>query len=211
VILLSHNPLWLQWAQQIQSIAQAGITYSKDPYDQERYRRLREIAGEIMASYTSVPKDVLSQALAAEEGYLTPKVDVRAVVFDVRGRLLLVRERGEGLWSLPGGWADVGESPGEAAAREVLEESGYRVRPVKVLAVYDRARHAHPPLLWYVYKLFIRCELVDGTARTSLETDRVGFFDRDSIPALSTSRVTAAQIRRMFEHYDNPDLPTDFD
>ena len=208
---MSQNPLWLHRAQQIQSIAQAGITYTKDPYDRERFEQLRAIAGEILAWYTSIPEEILSQKLVAEQGYLTPKVDVRAVVFNPRGELLLVRERKEGLWSLPGGWADVGESPGEAAAREVLEESGYRVRPVKVLAVYDRARHAHPPLLWYVYKLFIRCELVDGTARTSLETDRVGFFDRDSIPALSTSRVTAAQIRRMFEHYDNPDLPTDFD
>ncbi len=208
---MSQNPLWLHWAQQIQSIAQAGITYTRDPYDRERFEQLRAIAGEILARYTSIPEEILSQKLVAEQGYLTPKVDVRAVVFNPRGELLLVRERKEGLWSLPDGWADVGESPGEAAVREVREESGYEVRPTKMLAVYDRARHDHPPLIWYVYKLFIRCELVAGSPGTSLETDRVGFFDRDHLPPLSTSRVTEAQIRRMFAHYDNPDLPTDFD
>ncbi len=208
---MSQHPTWLQWAQQIQSIAQAGLTYSKDPYDQERYEQLRQIVIEIMAKHTSAAPEVLTEVLTAEQGYLTPKVDIRAVVFDAQGELLLVRERAEGLWSLPGGWADVGESPGEVAAREVLEESGYQVRPVKVLAVLDRARHAHPPLLWYVYKVFIRCELVAGSPRNSLETDGVGFFGRDQIPALSVSRVNEAQIRRVFEHYDNPALPTDFD
>ncbi|MGE5674516.1 MAG: NUDIX hydrolase [Mycobacterium leprae] len=203
--------MWLYWAQQIQSIAQAGLTYSKDPYDQERFEQLRGIVSDIMARHTAVPQNILSEALTAEVGYLTPKVDVRAVVFNAQGELLLVRERGEGLWSLPGGWADVGESPGEVVAREVSEESGYRVRPVKMLAVFDRAKHAHPPLIWYVYKMFIRCELVAGTPRGSLETDGTAFFDRSRIPALSSSRVTVAQVRRMFEHYDNPNLPTDFD
>ena len=211
VLTLAQNPIWLRWAQQIQAIAQAGLTYSRDPYDLERFRHLRQLVVEIMSHHTSIPEETLATAITAEEGYLTPKVDVRAVVFDARGRLLLVRERAEGLWSLPGGWADVGESPGEAAAREVAEESGYQVRPVKVLAVLDRARHGHSPLIWYVYRLFFRCELVSGEPKGSLETDGADFFDRDRLPALSSSRVTEALIRRMFEHYDNPALATDFD
>jgi len=211
VPVLAQNPMWLRWAQEIQSIAQAGLTYSQDPYDQERYVQLRQLVIEILSHHTSVPEATLASAITAEDGYLTPKVDVRAVVFDARGRLLLVRERGEGLWSLPGGWADVGESPGAAAAREVAEESGYHVRPVKVLAVLDRAKHGHPPLIWYVYRLFFRCELVAGEPHDSIETDGAGFFDRESLPALSSSRVTDALIRRMFEHYDHPELPTDFD
>lgn len=205
------NPTWLKWAQQIQSIAQAGLTYGKDPYDLERYQELRRLAAEIIATHTSIPFDTVSTVLEGEQGYLTPKVDVRAAVFDAQGRLLLVRERAEGHWSLPGGWADVGESPGEIAAREVREESGFEVRPVKLLAVLDRAKHPHPPLLWHVYKLVIRCELVGGAAHESLETSGVGFFDRDDIPPLSLSRVTEAQIRRVFEHYDDPGLAPDFD
>lgn len=208
---MAEQPTWLTWAQRIQAIAQAGLTYSKDPYDLQRFTQLRELVVEIMAGYTTVPHETLSATLNAEKGYLTPKVDVRAVVFDAGGKLLLVRERGEGLWSLPGGWADVGDSPGEVAAREAAEESGYQVQPVKMLAVLDRARHGHPPLIWYVYKLFIRCILVSGSSRESLETDGVGFFSRDALPPLSLDRVTHSQIQRMFDHYDDPTLPTDFD
>lgn len=205
------EPMWLQWAHRIQSIAQAGLTYGRDQYDIQRYRSLQQIALEIVSQHTTVPHETLSQVMLSETGYLTPKVDVRAVVFSQEGKLLLVRETTDGLWSLPGGWADVGESPSEVAAREVLEESGYRVRPAKVLAILDRARHDHPPLLWYVYKVFIQCELIGGAPETSLETDEVAFVDRTSIPALSVTRVTEAQIRRAFEHWDDPLLPTDFD
>lgn len=208
---MAPNPKWLQWAQEIQAIAQAGLTYSKDPYDQERYHQLRQIAIDILSGCTSIPREEVRVALEAEVGYLTPKVDVRAVVFNDHGQVLMVRERAEGLWSLPGGWADVGVSPGEVAVREVFEESGFQVRPLKLLAVLDRAKHPHPPLIWHVYKIFIRCELVSGRPQDSLETNGTGFFDRFSIPPLSASRVTEAQIRRMFEHYDNPALPADFD
>lgn len=208
---MTHNPIWLDWAQRIQSIAQAGLTYSKDPYDLERFGQLRELAAEIMAEHTKIPQETLQTVLRAEQGYLTPKVDVRAVVFDTEGRLLLVRERKSGEWSLPGGWADVGDSPGEVAVRETAEESGYIVKPVKMLAVLDRAKHDHPPLLWYTYKLFIRCALLGGSPTESLETSGAAFFARDALPPLSLGRVTAAQIRRMFEHYDDPALPTDFD
>lgn len=206
-----QHPRWLRWAQRIQAIAQTGLTYGKDPYDIERYQELRTLAAEILAAQTRAPADAWMAALAAESGYPTPKVDVRAAVFDLQGRLLLVRERGEGLWALPGGWADGGSTPGEMVAREVWEESGYRVRPVKVVAVYDRDRHPHPPLYWPCYKLFLRCELIGGEPQESLETDGVGFFREENLPPLSTGRVTEAQLRRMFEHYRQPDLPTDFD
>ncbi|MFZ5826245.1 MAG: NUDIX hydrolase [Bacillota bacterium] len=206
-----QQPTWFQWAQRIQAIAQTGLTYGRDPYDLERYAELRSIAAEILSAHTTATPDQWGAALAPERGYPTPKVDIRAVVFDAEERILLVRERAEGLWSLPGGWADAGATPGEMAAREVQEESGYLVRPVKVLAVYDRARHPHPPLLWPCYKLFIRCELVGGQAAHSLETDGVGFFAATDLPPLSVGRVTEQQLDRLFEHYRQPDLPTDFD
>jgi ADP-ribose pyrophosphatase YjhB (NUDIX family) len=146
-----------------------------------------------------------------QHGYATPKVDVRAVVFD-GGRILFARERAEGLWSIPGGWADVDESPSEAAVRETFEETGYRVRARKLLAVYDRALHGHvPPFAFHVYKLFFSCEIVGGEPATSHEVDAVGFFGPDDVPPLSVTRVTRSQIERFFELHADPPSPTDFD
>ena len=200
----------LDWARRLHSIAQAGLTYARDPYDQERYREIERLAAELLSSATATPFEAAWQAFRLEEGYATPKVDVRAVVFQA-GRLLLVRERQDGLWSLPGGWADPGESPGEMAARETLEETGFVVRPVKLLAVLDKGKHDHPPDFWSAYKLFIRCELLGGAPRTSLETSEVGFFEEAQLPPLSTGRVTEAQVKRLFEHFNHPEWPTDFD
>jgi ADP-ribose pyrophosphatase YjhB (NUDIX family) len=200
---------WLAWAQRLQAIAQAGLTYAQDPYDLERFREVRALAVEIAAHHTGASIDEITQAFALGTGYPTPKVDVRAVVF--RGdEILLIREKAFALWALPGGWADVGDTPGQAAVRETREEAGYEVRATKLLAVLDKSRH-HPPSLDYVYKLFIGCELLGGEARTSHETDGVGFFAPDRLPDLELGRTTPAEIARMFEHHRDPTLPTDFD
>jgi ADP-ribose pyrophosphatase YjhB (NUDIX family) len=205
------RPRWLQWAQSLQTIAHAGLTYSKDPFDLERFTQLQALAAEIIASHTDGAVDTIHASLRADNGYVTPKVDVRAVVFDERQFILLVREASDGCWSLPGGWADIGQSGAEAAEREVHEEAGYDVRATKLLAVLDKAKHDHPASLWYVYKLFVRCDLVGGAARPSLETPEVGWFAEDALPPLSIDRNTPAQLVRMFEHLRAPDLPTDFD
>jgi len=204
------RPSWLRWAERLQAIAQTGLAYASDPYDLERYRELRAIAVEIAARNLGEPGEAVASGFASGTGYPTPKVDVRAVVFR-EGRILLVRERAVGRWTLPGGWADVGQTPGEAAAREALEESGYLVRPEKLLAVFDKARHPHPPGVDYVYKLFVRCALVGGEARTSHETDAVGFYGPDGLPELEEGRATRAQVLRMFAHAADPALPADFD
>ncbi|HLN60140.1 MAG TPA: NUDIX hydrolase [Symbiobacteriaceae bacterium] len=202
---------WLTWVRRIQAIAQTGITYARDPYDRERYEELRHIAAEIIATYADLPVEQVAGMLALEKGYPTPKVDVRAVVFDAEGRLLLVRETSDGRWALPGGWADQGETPSEMAVREVYEEAGYEVSPTRLLAVYDKDRHQPEARLPAIYKIFIRCELAGGAPRTSLETDAVGFFGRHELPPLSAGRTSARQAARMFEYYDQPDLPADFD
>jgi ADP-ribose pyrophosphatase YjhB (NUDIX family) len=207
---MTDQPTWLAWVQRLQAIAQAGLAYSKDPYDLDRFRQLRAMAVEIAAAQGRAPRKEVAEAFALGSGYPTPKVDIRAVVFQGHD-LLFVRERAAGLWSLPGGWADIGESPGEVAARETLEESGYRVRPSRLLAVLDKSRHEHPPSLDYVYKVFVLCDLESGTAQTSHETDAVGFFGRGGLPPLETNRVTLTQIARLFEHHADPSLPTDFD
>lgn len=207
---VSSGTAWSAWAQKLQAIAQTGLAYSKDAYDIERYRQLRDIAVSIVCDQTAASEEQVRTEFALGSGYPTPKVDVRAVVFE-KASILLVRERAEGLWSLPGGWADIGQSLGEAAVRETLEETGYRVRPVKLLAVFDKAKHPHPPSLDYVYKCFVSCELEGGEPRVSHETDAVQFFLKTSLPHLDTRRVTASQVLRMFEHHADPFLPTDFD
>lgn len=201
---------WLEWARKLQAIAQNGLTYTQNPFDVERYKSLQAIAAEIMATYANLEPKYVQDLFTREVGYATPKVDVRGAVFRDE-TILMVREREDGCWTLPGGWADVGDSPSEVVVKEVFEESGYHTRAVKLLAIYDRDRHGHPPLAHYVYKLFFHCEIISGEALPSIETDEVAFFKENEIPQLSLGRVVPNQITRIFQHYRHPDLPTDFD
>jgi len=204
------NPQWLLWSRRLQAIAQEGLTYARDGYDLGRYEQLRELAAEILAAHSTGTLQEARDLLTLETGPATPKVDVRAAVFR-EGRVLLVKEPGEVGWSLPGGWADVGESPSEAAVRETLEESGYRVRPFRLLAAYDRDRHGHPPIPYHVYKLVFSCEILDETPMSDVDTDGVRFFGENELPELSITRVTRDQISRFFEQHRDPDRPADFD
>jgi len=204
------DPDWLEWARRLGAIAQTGIEYANNDYDRERYAAVRSIAAHIAAAGSGADVARIEQLLASERGYATPKVDVRAAVFR-DGRVLLVKERSDGCWTLPGGWADVGEGPRAAVEREVREESGYEVRAVRLAAVYDRSRHAHTPLMFHVWKLFFLCELTGGSPRPSIETEAVEFFAATELPPLSVGRVTAAQIARMFECARDPARPTEFD
>src|SRR5208282_547793 len=145
-----------------------------------------------------------------DSGYATPKVDVRAAVFR-DSKLLLVKEREDGCWTLPGGWADVGDSPSSATVREVKEESGYDVKVRKLLALLDRNLHGHPPIPHHAYKLFFLCEILGGEAMTGDETEDVAFFGEGEIPPLSLTRVTPAQVFQLFEHLRHPEWPTQFD
>jgi ADP-ribose pyrophosphatase YjhB (NUDIX family) len=195
----------------MQAIAQNGLTFAKDPYDQERYEALRRLAAEVLAAGSTLEAEPVLELFAAEKGYATPKVDVRGVVFR-DDRLLLVKERSDGGWTLPGGWADVSASPAENVTREIQEETGFLTRAVKLLALYDREKHPHRPAsLHHIYKVFVRCEIIGGEAAASLETEAVGFFGEWEIPELSLARVVPAQIARCFVHLRAPGLPADFD
>jgi len=204
------NEALVQWAQRIQALSQTGLTYAKDPYDRARYEELREIAAEMLAAPLGAAPSVIAGLFRAEEGYATPKVDVRGVIIQ-DGKVLLVRERSDGLWTLPGGWADVGDPPSGAVEREIREESGYEAKAVKLLALYDRNLHGHPPMAFHVYRAFFLCEITGGSPALSDETDGVDFFALNALPPLSVERVTAKQIARFFDHAHHPDWPTDFD
>ena len=204
------DPDWLRWVKRLQAIAQEGLTYAGDDYDAGRYEQVRGIAAEILASHATGGLEEARGLLELEAGPATPKVDVRAAVFG-GDEILLVREPDDGGWSLPGGWADVGESPSEAAEREVREEAGYRVRALRLISVYDRDLHGHPPIPYHVYKLVFLCEIVDEARVNAVDAEGTGFFGEHGLPELSLSRVTPAQIERCFEHHSRPDLPADFD
>lgn len=207
------NPKWLDWAQRLQAIAQIGLTYDPRPFDALRFEQISEIAAEILADYTDADSTHIRDLLQHEVGHATPKVDTRAVIFR-DDKILLVQEKSDDYrWTLPGGWVDINEPPSRAVEREAWEESGYQVNATKLLALYDRNLHDHPPHVFHIYKLFFLCELLSDERNDAenLETAGVDFFTLDSLPELSVRRVTAAQIVRFFEHRLHPEWQTDFD
>ncbi|MBO1361807.1 NUDIX hydrolase N-terminal domain-containing protein [Acetobacter sacchari] len=207
------EPDWLVWAREIQAIAQTGLTFSENPYDRERYEALRALSARIFAARTSALAERIETLFEGETGYATPKIDVRAAVFDESDRLLMVREvADQHRWTLPGGWADVNLTTAENAIKEVVEESGYRVGVTKLAALWDRTRQRHPNGVFSCAKVFFLCDLLGGEATASLETSEVGWFAEGCVPSdLSVGRVTSGQISRMFEHRRNPELATDFE
>jgi ADP-ribose pyrophosphatase YjhB (NUDIX family) len=207
------EPDWLAWAREVQAIAQTGLTFAENPYDRERYEALRALAARVMASAGDADLAAVAGLFAAQEGYATPKIDVRGAVFDAAGRILMVREALDaGRWTLPGGWADVNLTAAENVAKEVLEESGFIVKVGKLAAALDRTRQGHDPGPFSAYKLFFLCEIIGGAAQTSHETTEVGFFGEHELPAdISTGRVLPHQLHRMFVHRRDPGLPTEFD
>ena len=194
-------------------MAQTGLTYAQDPHDRDRYHALRRLGARIMAAHTATDSTRIEALFAAETGYATPKIGARGAVFDTEGRVLLVREvADQHRWSLPGGWAEVNQTPAQSVAREIFEESGYHARPLKLAAVWDRARQALPPAPYSVVRLFFVCALEGGEPATSIETTGHGWFHEAEVPSdLSLGRTSPHHIARMFAHWREPGLPTEFD
>jgi ADP-ribose pyrophosphatase YjhB (NUDIX family) len=200
---------WTAWAQEIFSLSQAGLMYSQNPFDLERYKRLQEITAEMISSQSHLEKETVIESFSMQAGYITPKIDVRgAVVHD--GKILLIQERADDKWAMPGGWADLGNAPASVAEREVWEESGFRVKAEKVVAVID-ANRIQPFEFYHAYKIIFLCSILDGEPRISYETLAVDFFDPKHLPALSSYRTNEEMIREVFAHIQNPNRPTAFD
>jgi ADP-ribose pyrophosphatase YjhB (NUDIX family) len=206
----SEPPRWLGWAREIQALSQTGLHYSETEYHVQRYRRLMEIAAEIVEYQADLPGQPVLENFAVQPGYATPKVDVRgAVVRD--GKILLVQECADGRWAMPGGWADVGKSPSEMVVREVWEESGFEVQARKVIGVYDANRSGRPLQFYHAYKIVFLCEIVGGAARTSDETLDVGFFPFDDLPPLSVERTGELHLAEVLAHVRDVQRPAAFD
>jgi ADP-ribose pyrophosphatase YjhB (NUDIX family) len=201
---------WLEWASEMQALAQSGLTFSENPYDLDRYTRLRQLATEIMHEYTGVSYERLKDLFTGETGYQTPKIDVRSAVF--RGDMILMaREKIDGRWSLPGGWADVNTSVSESAIRECLEEAGAVVKPARIIAIHTANRHNDFVYPYSIYKIFVQCNLLDWSFRENTETHGADFFSLDNLPELSTERNTEEQIRMCFRAKDAQKFEADFD
>ncbi|WP_428241125.1 NUDIX hydrolase [Gynuella sp.] len=193
------NP-WIEWVKQLQALSQAGKAYSKDPYDLERFDSIADISHQMFSLLSGAPVEQVQNLFMPETGYPTPKIDLRAGVIQ-DNKILLVREREDNCWTLPGGWADVSETPSQGVMREVLEESGYVVEQPRLVAIRDRAVHPYEPVFpFHIYKLFFICQLVSGKPAINTEISEIGFFEADQLPPLSRSRVLPEDIQMIFTH-----------
>ncbi len=188
-------------AKRVQAIAENGLHYSESDYDQDRYTDLEQISARMLSLLTGLPFETVRVSTPEKYGYRTPKIDVRSVIFNDRNELLMVKERVDSCWSMPGGWCDVGYTPSEVAEKEAFEEAGIRVKAGRLLAVFDKKRHDHPEDLFYTYKIFLECHPLSLEVATGMETLDVGFFSQDALPELSTPRNTRDQIDRMFDFH----------
>ena len=196
------NDKLLTLAKRVQAIAESGLHYTESDWDTDRYKELEKIVMEMISKITDQPFEVVKVALPDRYGYKTPKIDVRAVLINPGNEILLVKERVDSRWSMPGGWCDIGFTPREIAEKEAEEEAGILLKAGRLLAVLDKKCHDHPEDLHYTYKIFIECTAEDYSISTGMETLDVGFFKQDQLPELSTPRNTRGQIDKMFDfHY----------
>lgn len=206
---MEQMELWLEWAVELQALAQAGLQYGHDKFDLERYERIRDIAAQMVAHQTDLPLKKVKDLFCNETGYQTPKLDSRAAVFQ-GDKILLVQEN-DGRWSLPGGWVDVDISVGENAVKEVKEEAGLDVIPWRIIAVQDRAKHNLPVYAYGVCKIFVQCDAAGGQFTPNLETTEARYFPPDQLPPLAEEKNTPAQIALCFEAYRSDAWATHFD
>lgn len=205
----NQQPEWLEWAKELQFIAQAGLTYSKDAFDIERFERIREISAEIVSRQTGLPLEKIKDLFCNEEGFQTPKLDTRAAIFK-DNRILLVKEK-NGTWSLPGGWVDVNQTIKSNTIKEVKEEAGLDVEVTRIIAVQDRNLHNLPPYAYNVCKVFVLCEAQDGDFQPNIETIESDYFSLDEIPPLAEEKNNKEQIEMCFAAYRDKDWEVQFD
>jgi ADP-ribose pyrophosphatase YjhB (NUDIX family) len=204
-------PKWLKWAREIQQLSQTGLAFAVTEYEKQRYKRLTEISIEMIAQHTQLEKEEIVEVLMKQPGYATPKIDVRAAVINDEGKILLVKEVMDKKWAMPGGWADVGDIPSEVAIRETKEESGYDVKPKKVIGVFDANRSGRPLEFFHAFKIIFLCDLLGGEAKTSDETEDVAFFSLDELPQLSQNRTNEKHINELKKHLKDDKCATFFD
>ena len=200
---------WLEWAVELQAIAQAGLYYVRDCFDQERYERIREISAEMVSSRSGMPVEKVKSLFCCETGYQTPKIDSRAAIFK-DNRILLVKEA-DGKWSLPGGWVDVNLSVKENIIKEVKEEAGLDVQVEKVIAIQDREKHNLPVYAYKICKIFMQCSVTGGSFQINNETTDSRYFSLEELPSLAEEKCNEEQIRMCFQAFSDQSWKTILD
>ena len=200
----------LEQARRLLALAHTGLHYIQSDYERERYEEIVTIATQLLSDNSSYSIEQLRAVWQLEDGYVTPKLDVRGAMFR-DDTVLLVRERSDGKWTIPGGFADINEWPSLSVTKEIEQESGFTAQVLKLAAVHDRNKHNYPAFMFHIWKLLFVCDITGGEARISNETDAVEYFKLDQLPPLSTGRITVEQIQLLYKHFINPALPTEFD
>lgn len=200
---------WLKWAMEIQSLAQAGLAYTTNAYDIERYERLREISAEIIKEKSNINLEKVKDLFCNETGYQTPKIDTRAVIFK-ENKILLTHEN-NGTWALPGGWCDVLESIGSNTKKEVKEETGLDVETIKIIAIQDRNKHNKPIYAYGVCKIFVLCNVIGGKFIKNIETTEIKYFSIDELPLLAEEKCNREQIEMCFKAYNDKNWQIQFE
>lgn len=203
------QPQWLEWAKELQFIAQVGLTYSKDVFDIERFERIREIAAEMLSLQSGIPTEKVKNLFCNETGFQTPKLDTRAAIFK-DDKILLVKEK-NGTWSLPGGWVDINQSIKTNTEKEVKEEAGLNVKAIRIIAIQDRNLHNIPPYAYNVCKVFVLCEIESGYFRPNIETDESAYFGLEELPILAKEKNNEEQIKMCFSAYYDKNWQVLFD
>lgn len=186
----------LKWAKELQFIGQVGLAYSKDPFDRERFQRIREISAEMMSARSGLPLEKVKELFCNETGFQTPKLDTRAAIFD-NEKILLVKEN-NGTWSLPGGWVDANQTLRSNTEKEVLEEAGLKVKAIRLIALHDMAARNQPMFAYNVCKAFVLCQAEGGCFQPNMETTASGYFSVEELPPLAEEKNSQAQIEMCF-------------
>lgn len=198
---------YLNTFKKIKALAETGLVYAQNGYEIERNQELVDLSKELMAAIANKPVEAFDTYYLPPKEYPTPKVDVRALILNERNEILMAKEKMDGRWSIPGGWADIGHSPSEVVVKEVEEETGLAAKVNRLLAIYDKRCHPHPPQPWYVYKIMFLCEVTGGELRGSFDIEAADWFAIDSLPPLSEDRILASQIQELFHLALHPELP----
>jgi len=195
------NKLFFEKLKRLQALAEIGLQYSEIHYDIERYREIQQISLQLLEQMTDIPLEKITPVVQEQNGYKTPKVDVRAVVFNEKNQILLIQEKADNKWAMPGGWSDISFSPSEVAEKECLEEAGLSVKAARLLAIMDKQKQNMPPAFEYVYKIFLLCIKQNNNISIGAETSDVGWFDENRLPELSMPRNTPEQVEMMFKFH----------
>jgi len=201
-------------SKRIKAIADIGLLYTSDDFDKERYHELKLIGEKLLSRELDTTPENVKSFFDECIDYPTPKVDVRVLVLNDEEQILMVQEKNDEKWSLPGGWADIGKTPSEVAIGEVLEETGLKITCKCLSGVFDKRMHAHPPQPYYVYKMIFYGELIspdENVLKPAFDVLDVSWFDVGGLPSLSTDRILSSQIEVIYKNIMDQNFTTIFD